>query len=39
MRSGSPAKGYLDMELLEVMREAQETRESTKEVTPLHATV
>ena len=30
---------YLDMELLEVMGEAQETRETTKEVTPLHATV
>ena len=26
-------------EILEVMGEAQETRETTKEVTPLHATV
>ena len=29
----------IKMELLDVTGEAQETRESTKEVTPLHATV
>src|SRR5680860_830676 len=32
VRSGSPVKGHLDMELLEVMGEAQETRGTTKEV-------
>ena len=30
---------YLDMELSEEMGKAQETRETTQEVTPLHATV
>jgi len=39
VRSGSPVKGYLDMELLEVMGEVNEIGENPKEVTTLHSTV